>query len=521
MVKYWSLCFIFLCLSVNAADEFQTSESCVIQQVNAEARFELVLGQRNLASVPTGQSLFNIRCNLHHDAVLTFLKSEIIDFEWQQDGAIKPALQATQLAYFMPKGHVSGQLRFITHHAYIPYFEWLSVETFIEQSQKNNLIMGCFYGLCITLIFYVLILGRSLKDNTFKLYSAYITCAGLFFLLQEGQLSLFLDAQSYWLSHQLYLVSAGLTVFSATYFIARLTYLNRYWPKFLNWFLLPNAWFVLGLSILITLLEHNTFSSYLGSLMAYITLALVASILGLVGLQAWHKVPDTLLVFIALSLVLVAMIFRVLLPEVSPSLNRYGLIFAFACESFLLAVAVSERIKKLKNDKNLAEAEANVDHLCNVLSRRGWSKRAQNLVEQQKQKGGMLGLLYIDLNSFKQVNDTFGHNVGDKVLQIVSKIIRHQIREEDALGRLGGDEFVVLGHFADIREFQILQQRVQTRMQNIPIHTQEADIQISASVGSVEFLSIPANISELLKGGDKAMYAEKQHHYDKSKAIIN
>jgi diguanylate cyclase (GGDEF)-like protein len=510
------------CLPALAADEVLLHEQCVFKQLNSDTNFILAVGQKSQVTIPTGTSRFIINCNTRQEGVLSFLKSELVAFEWRQpDGQLKEALQATQPAYFMPKGRFSGELMFTTHHSYKPQFEWLSAESFIEKVQINNLLMGSFYGLCITLIFYVLILGRSLKDNTFKLYSAYICCAGFFFLLQEGQLSLFLQAHSYWLSHQFYLLSAGLTVFSATIFLIRLTDLQQTWPKLINRMLLPSAWSVLFLSILITLLEHSNWSALLGTIMAYMTLAIILVIFVLVARLTYWQVPDAWLVFIALSLVFVAMIFRILFPDISPTINRYGLIFAFAIESFILAVAVSERIKRLKKDKNLAETEANYDPLCNVLSRRGWSKHAHNLLEQQKLKGGMLGLLYIDLNKFKQVNDTHGHNVGDKVLQVVAKIIRNQIRESDALGRLGGDEFVVLGHFADITIFQALQQRVQTRLQHIPIHTQDANLEISASVGSVEFLAMPSDINELLKAGDKAMYAEKLVHHRLTPSVSN
>lgn len=519
MRKFTILCLMLFSFFTIADENGQQKEQCVIQQTHADAHFTLLLGEQSKATIPTGQSRFIIRCDLQHDAVVTFLKSELIHFEWRQNGKLKKPLQAIQPAYFVPEGNFEAELTFITHHTYTPYFEWLSVESFIANSQKNNLIMGCFYGLCLTLIFYVLILGRSLKDKTFKLYSAYISCAGLFFLLQEGQLSLFLASQSFWLSHQLYLVSAGLTVFSASVFIVRLTYLRKRWPRLINWLLLPSAWLVLILSIIITLQNHNTLSSYLGSLMAYITLAIVVVILGLVGMQAYKKVPDTLLVFVALSFVMVAMVFRVLFPDINPMINRYGLIFAFAFESFLLAVAVSERVKRLKKDKNMAETEANYDQLCDVFSRRGWLKHAQHLLEQHKHKGGILGLLYIDLNGFKQVNDTYGHSAGDKVLQVLCKIVAHKIRQNDVLGRLGGDEFVVLGLFADSTEFQLLQQRVQARLEKVVVHTEEVNIPISASVGSVSFFAIPDDISELLKEGDKAMYREKLNHYEQNKVI--
>ena len=68
------------------------------------------------------------------------------------------------------------------------------------------------------------------------------------------------------------------------------------------------------------------------------------------------------------------MVFRTVLDDVNPFLQRYALIIAFAVEAFMLAVAVSARIKNIQADKILAESQANTDGLCNVLNRRGWDK---------------------------------------------------------------------------------------------------------------------------------------------------
>ncbi|MEI8641458.1 GGDEF domain-containing protein [Pseudoalteromonas sp. Hal099] len=62
-------------------------------------------------------------------------------------------------------------------------------------------------------------------------------------------------------------------------------------------------------------------------------------------------------------------------------------------------------------------------------------------------KGGVLCLMYIDLDDFKQINDSYGHAVGDDALCNVARCLKSSVRSSDAVGRLGGDEFVVLAHF--------------------------------------------------------------------------
>ena len=143
------------------------------------------------------------------------------------------------------------------------------------------------------------------------------------------------------------------------------------------------------------------------------------------------------------------MVFRILLVGYSPFMQRYALVFAFAIESLLLAIAVSKRLGRLKQQKQQAENEANFDQLCGIYNRRGWEKSCTPLLEQQKLDKSVLALFYIDLDKFKQINDEHGHDVGDLALQSVAKLLTANTRDGDVVGRLGGDEFVVACLFKD------------------------------------------------------------------------
>ena len=148
----------------------------------------------------------------------------------------------------------------------------------------------------------------------------------------------------------------------------------------------------------------------------YVTLCIVGCFFVLSALQARKGIREATLVFIALSFVFVSMVFRILLIDESPFMRRYGLIIAFAVESFLLAVAVSRRISRMRIAKKRAETEADYDHLCGILNRRGWCKKSADLIEHHIKSGGVLCLIYIDLDDFKQINDNHGHAVGDQAL---------------------------------------------------------------------------------------------------------
>ena len=245
--------------------------------------------------------------------------------------------------------------------------------------------------------------------------------------------------------------------------------------------------------------------------MGNMTLLLMLGILILVSIQAYRNIQSAKLVLLSLVLMVIAMVFRTVLNDVNPFLQRYALIVAFAVEAFMLAVAVSARIKDIQADKILAESQANTDGLCNVLNRRGWDKKVKDVLSEQKIKGGVICLLYIDLDNFKQTNDKWGHDVGDKVLKVLADIIRNQLRSDDSIGRIGGDEFVALGIFNDCAEANNLVLRVQRKLQNVNLHIdKQTTINISASVGHVIYDAPPKGANDMLSQADKSMYQMKR-----------
>lgn len=491
----------------------EDNEHCHIQLINAKKSslaIPLVKEKTVFLSLPAGESRLRLSCKLNEQAVFTFGREEVLNVSVAISQFKLTTLAATTPSYVLPTGDFSIDFDILLHHKYTQHFSWQPIATFFNYSVINNIIMALFYGLCLTLILYVYFMGRIVGDTRFQFYSLYVFCAATFFLLQEGQLVIFLPQQSFLLSHQIYLLFAGLTVFTATIFLVRLTDLRTAWPKLTRYGLELTAGLVLLNSIVMVFIPHNDLSNLLSNAMAQMTLLIMLLIFTLVSIQAYRNIKSAKIVILSLGLMLVAMILRMVLPDLNPFLQRYALIIAFAVEAFMLAVAVSARIKSIRTDKILAESEANTDVLCNVLNRRGWHKKANQVLSEFKQKGGIICLLYIDLNKFKQINDKWGHDVGDKVLKAIANIIRHQLRSTDHVGRVGGDEFVVLGHFDNNTEAEKLALRVKTRLNTVTLNFDEmATLHTSASVGYVIYDKPPAGIDEMLIQADKSMYQTK------------
>jgi diguanylate cyclase len=510
------LLLFVLFLSSNTQASVSQHSSCQITfLVDDLILAELSPAKSEKASIllPSGKSVARLNCSLSQQAVFSFGRHEIVNYTWDDQDGLISQIMASNPSFVLPVGEFSADFEIVSHHENMQQFVWQDFASYVNQSLTNNITMGAFYGLCLTLILYVFFMGRILGDKRFELYSLYVFCAATFFLLQQGQLNIFLPQQAFLLGHQSYLIFAGLTVFTATIFIVRLIDLHLAWTRVSHYVLYSGATLVLFISFVIGFFEHNALSSLLGNVMGYLTLIIMLIILVLAIVRSYQGVRMAWLVLISLFVMIVAMIFRVVFADQSPFLYRYGLIIAFAFEAFIFAVAVSSRIKDLKLDKIRAQTDANTDVLCNVLNRRGWEQKAQELLFYQEHNNGALSLLYIDINDFKLINDNHGHDCGDQVLRIVAEIVKNQIRTKDLIGRIGGDEFVALGHFGNLYEANQFASRLNDALRDLSIQIDGLDnIKVSASVGHVVFESAPASVTTMLKSADKSMYKAKKSY---------
>jgi diguanylate cyclase (GGDEF)-like protein len=150
------------------------------------------------------------------------------------------------------------------------------------------------------------------------------------------------------------------------------------------------------------------------------------------------------------------------------------------------------------------------DILTDVPNRFSLELFLDRLIEQTRQNAGIFGVIYIDLNDFKQVNDLYGHQVGDLFLQEVTARMKQQIRGGDMLGRIGGDEFaVVLPNVRRLAEVQDIAHRLE-RCLDPPFTAEGYVVHGSASVGIALYPDDGATRDSLLSAADAAMYVNKQ-----------
>ncbi len=139
------------------------------------------------------------------------------------------------------------------------------------------------------------------------------------------------------------------------------------------------------------------------------------------------------------------------------------------------------------------------DPLTGCLNRRGFGERARRAVEAAAEGGGSLAVVLIDLDAFKQVNDTSGHAAGDLVLQQTAQRLTAAARPGDLVGRLGGDEFALLIHRVDAREAEIAAGRFETALADVT----------RASVGVALLPEHGTALDTLIAWADRRLYETK------------
>ena len=156
------------------------------------------------------------------------------------------------------------------------------------------------------------------------------------------------------------------------------------------------------------------------------------------------------------------------------------------------------------------ELQAYYDGLTGIPNRIGMNERIDRALGLARSGGHEAALLYLDLNGFKEINDTYGHDTGDAVLIEAAQRIARVLRKNEAVGRLGGDEFIVILPFIDSSEEPIaVAKRIEEALRH-PFRSGDAEIEVSASIGLSTYPRNATALTTLLAHADKAMYEAKR-----------
>ena len=177
-----------------------------------------------------------------------------------------------------------------------------------------------------------------------------------------------------------------------------------------------------------------------------------------------------------------------------------------------LEVLASHVAVSLSNARMLKRLEelATTDGLTGVYNKRALIEHAQRKLKTAQRYGRPMSALVCDIDHFKRVNDTYGHDVGDIVIKGLADLLKRVKRDTDVVGRFGGEEFVVVCEETDERGGELLAERIRTELEATRFHTELGPLTVTCSVGVAPFPSAGSSWEALFKATDDALYASKR-----------
>jgi two-component system, sensor histidine kinase LadS len=194
----------------------------------------------------------------------------------------------------------------------------------------------------------------------------------------------------------------------------------------------------------------------------------------------------------------------------SPVLYYYGLPLSMVAAAVLIALGVADRLRAQRLALTEAERRAQIDPLTGVLNRRSLIERLDAACLRSRARGLPISLLFIDLDHFKEINDSFGHQAGDACLRAIIDPIHAELRQSDVIGRYGGEEFVVILSSADAAAANPIAHRILERVADVRVEGFGTPIRLTCSIGIAASDTLGVWGEQLIAQADAAVYVAKR-----------
>jgi diguanylate cyclase (GGDEF)-like protein len=445
-----------------------------------------------------------------------------------RDGKVVALPLATKLAgflgthdqvYLLPEGISAAQPFYahVTSNSSQQQFLGFSVSTLeatLKQGTERARMIALAFGALMAVSIAALLIWFVLKDPLFILYATMFTLQALYVAYLSGQgfdwpmLSYAGPIDSF-----AWNVPVGLSGAVACLFTREIADLRHFSPRVYRVF----GWMAVAF-IVITAANVAAFVGLLGLVNAIgnIMFVIAALFTVIVCVLAWRRGNRAAGWFLIAWCVLEGFTIAAALRFLSTSrvdsdvLYYYGLPLSMVAASILVALGVADRLRAQRAALSDAERRAQTDPLTGVLNRRSLIERLDAACTRAKARGLPIALLFIDLDHFKQINDTFGHPAGDACLRAIIAPIHAELRQSDVIGRYGGEEFVVILSSADAAAATPIAQRILERVADVRVSGFGSPISVTCSIGIATSDTLGIWGEPLLAQADAAVYAAKR-----------
>jgi len=402
-----------------------------------------------------------------------------------------------------------------------PFIVSLSImdkEVFLAEQSDLSIYIGFVYGGIVAMLFYNLFLYFGMKA---RYYAHYVLFLGAFFAMNasyNGYTFMYLFSNQPTVQNWAQSTSIYFYVVTALLF-AR---------SFLNLVKYHHTLYIITTYLMYGIISTAVLSASIGGYHYHVMLAIISILLismylfgiALYSLLTGNQSARFFLLGTASGLIgafITALTVMSFIPYtyLTYKANDFGMYI----DVVLLSMALADRMKMTQEKKLIAEKEAKTDILTGLYNRRAYYEISHMEFERLLRHHRTLSIIMFDVDHFKQINDTYGHDVGDHVLKSVATIVKGVIREYDYAFRMGGDEFLLLLPETNERQALFLAERIRKRVANKKFTDKDNTFFITASFGISQYNHIERSMETIVKRADKALYEVKESGRNNVKAL--
>ena len=391
-------------------------------------------------------------------------------------------------------------------------FSVISLSELLRKVALEDFLLSICLGILAGMILFNMLLALSLRDRVYVYYVGYITFALLSLICLNGQINAFWDLGLDWFIKLTWTCMGLFTSFAYLFMRGALNTKNL--TPLLDKFLVVGGFY--GLAIVAAGLLGQTWIARWLTLGSGFFSPLLAFSAGIFSLRRGYA-PALYFLF-AWGVLAVAV--------ATAGLYEMGVVYGYiwtknalligtASESVLLSLGLAARIRNLDQEKKvLVESEKNLkilsytDGLTGLYNKRFFAGRMQELLAASQTQEKRPSLLFMDLDDFKQLNDTWGHDKGDQVLKCLAQVIIDSVRADDMPCRWGGEEFAVIFPGVGLERAASIAERIRRRFEETKCAGLEVGFKKSISLGLAQ--AHPGEGKEsLVHRADQALYQAK------------
>jgi diguanylate cyclase (GGDEF)-like protein len=395
------------------------------------------------------------------------------------------------------------------------HFTTSTLDRTLELAAVHQRVIALAFGALMAMALSTLLVRFVLTDRLYPLYGTLFSLQALYLAYFSGQgfhwplLALARPVSSY-----AWNVPVALAAAAGALFVREFANLWLFSPRVYRAFgWLAAAFMALALANVLRVLPAvSPVIAAVGNLM-FLGSALFTLIVSYLAWRSGNRAAGWFLVAWALLCtfqILTALRLLYARADDAEGLLYYGLAPSMVAAAVLIALGTSDRVRAQNLALTDAERRAQTDPLTGVLNRRSLIERLDSACMRAKARGLPISVLFIDLDHFKQINDSRGHAAGDACLSGIIAPIHAELRHSDVIGRYGGEEFVVILNGADSSAAHPIAERICQRVSEVRIEGFGAPINLTCSIGVASSDTLGVWGQHLIAHADTAQYAAKR-----------